>query len=107
MVKSNPSPALASRVAELARIAVAISVQSVKGKGMPRSKPVKYACGYEQSPGSFGMWAGPFDTLQEALDEVPTFADENPVLLKFIGDRSDILYRWTEKGWAKNAKGTN
>ena len=65
----------------------------------PISRPESFACGYEAAPGSYGMFAGPFDSLAEALEVIP--AEDRPAFLfHFFPDGSDRrLYRWKEDRW--------
>ena len=57
---------------------------------------VVYAAGYEKTPLSFGMWAGPTPILAEMLEMVPD--GPNPCIIRFnIDGTDDVLYRWNEE----------
>ena len=57
---------------------------------------VVYAAGYEEKPGSFGMFDGPTPSLMEILESVP--CGTNPCIIRFNLDGSDdVLYRWDNK----------
>ena len=58
-------------------------------------KEVVYAAGYEEKPGSFGMFYGPSTSLSAILDAVP--CEANPCIIRFNLDGSDeVLYRWND-----------
>ena len=59
---------------------------------------VVYAAGYEENPGSFGMFAGPTPHVKDLLDSIPR---ENhgfdACIIRFNLDGSDdVVYRWDE-----------
>jgi hypothetical protein len=61
---------------------------------------VVYAAGYEEKPGSFGMYDGPTPSLQEILESIP--CGVNPCVIRFNLDGSEqVLYRWddTDNSW--------
>ena len=63
---------------------------------------VVYAAGYEEQPGSFGMFDGPTPSLIEILESIP--CGTNPCIVRFNLDGSDdVLYRWddTKHIWKK------
>lgn len=56
---------------------------------------VIYAAGYEEKPGSFGMYDGPTPSLLEILESVP--CGVNPCIVRFNLDGTDeVLYRWDD-----------
>ena len=60
----------------------------------PRERVV-YACGCRTGVASFGMFHGPFPTLEEALNVVPAEEDKNPVIVRFNKDGTDeVIYYW-------------
>jgi hypothetical protein len=67
---------------------------------LEKKKPIIYAAGYEEEPGSFGMFYGPVLDLLEVLHVVPHGI--RPCIIRFNKDGSDeVLYRWDdiEKSW--------
>lgn len=61
---------------------------------------VKFACGTEHTENSFGMWAGPFDTLEDALNEFAIHPKD--CLIGFTADGEDkVLYRAENGEWVK------
>jgi hypothetical protein len=70
--------------------------------------PVRYAIGIEYAGTSLGFIDGPFQSLQEALDAVPEWAEagKSVVLVKqTLIDRSapkqETLYRWVNGAWVQ------
>ncbi|MFA5766893.1 MAG: hypothetical protein WC919_03155 [Candidatus Paceibacterota bacterium] len=56
---------------------------------------IVYAAGYEEKPGSFGMYDGPTPSLQEILESIP--CGVNPCIIRFNLDGSEqVLYRWDD-----------
>jgi hypothetical protein len=56
---------------------------------------VVYAAGYEEKPGSFGMYDGPTPSLQEILESIP--CGVNPCIIRFNLDGSEqVIYRWND-----------
>lgn len=56
---------------------------------------VVYGAGYEEQPGSFGMFDGPTPHLLDVLESVP--CGVNPCIIRFNLDGSDtVLYRWSD-----------
>jgi hypothetical protein len=54
---------------------------------------VIYAAGYEEKPGSFGMYDGPTPSLHEILESVP--CGVNPCIIRFnLDGTEEVIYRW-------------
>jgi hypothetical protein len=63
---------------------------------------VVYAAGYEEKPGSFGMFDGPTPSIKEILQSMP--CGINPCIIRFNLDGTDeVLYRWdvTTNNWKR------
>ena len=58
-----------------------------------------YGIGVEREPRCWGMWAGPFERLDDALDR-PGREARKDAIIRFNEDGSeDVLYRWTGSSW--------
>lgn len=66
-----------------------------------RKNEIKYGCGVEKAPGEFSMFAGPYPTLEQALDyhgEIDLHGNvhKDSVIIKFNEDGTDIItHRWS------------
>ena len=61
---------------------------------------VVYGAGYEEQPGSYGMYDGPTPDIYALLNSIP--CGVNPCIIRFNLDGSDeVIYRWhtTRKLW--------
>jgi len=61
---------------------------------------IVYAAGYEEKPGSFGMYDGPTLSLHQILESIPN--GPNPCIIRFNLDGSEqVLYRWddNDRSW--------
>lgn len=73
----------------------------LRGASFQGIREVMYGIGIQHQKDSFGMINGPFPSIEEALETVPS-SNENVYLIRFNADNSeDILYKWKEDSWIK------
>ena len=72
-------------------------------KPKPQARPeVLYGCGYEETPGSFGMFHGPNPNVEQMLEVVPDDSIKKPCLIRFNKNGTDeVLYRWHQDRWIR------
>lgn len=62
---------------------------------------VSYGCGYEDKPGSFGMYAGLNPSLKAMLAE-DGYGGPNACVIQFNPDGTNqVIYRWKDDRWEK------
>lgn len=65
-------------------------------------KETIYACAYQHKPGSFGLYAGPYQKVKDALETVPDQPYCNPCIVIMRKDGTDdVLYHWAGHKWVK------
>lgn len=64
---------------------------------------IRYACGYKEEDG-YGMFAGPYEELYEALEKIPDWDDTSKAyrtayIFELTAASQRKLYRWRGKKW--------
>lgn len=66
---------------------------------------IRYVCGYEPCIGEYSIFAGPFDTLDEAMSETPEHPNLPAFILSGAGKddltRAYVWYDGNNEGWHK------
>lgn len=63
-----------------------------------KKRELAYGVGIEEKPGEFGMIAGPFKLLTDAL-EIDPLDHDHACIIKFFPNGTDkVIYRWQNEG---------